>query len=172
MGHIRRNHALEHATINLLSRHHPDAQIAGLSGPHGFTLYSSLTPEEIISAARQALGLLKAGQSELALHKNCGTNLVTTAAMTTLATIVGLGEYALPANSPRRRLSGFVRRLPQVLLLNVVALVAALPLARWIQANITTNPDVQDLEIAAVFTNFQGNVRRVRVHTRIAAGAV
>jgi hypothetical protein len=161
---VQHNHALEHATINLLSRRYPKAQIVGLSGPLGFTLYSSLTAEEIIPAAREALRALRAGDVDLAVHENCGTNLVITASLTTLATLVGLGLRS------RRSFRQFLERLPQAVLLNTVALVAAGPLARWVQANVTTNPDVGGVEIASFFTDYQGGLRRVRVHTRPAGG--
>lgn len=161
---VQRNHALEHATINLLSRRYPKANIMGFSGPLGFTLYSSLTAEEIIPAAREALRALKAGDAALAVHENCGTNLVITAMLTTSATLLGLGLRS------RRSFRDFLERLPQAVLLNAVALIFAGPLARWVQSNVTTDPDVRNVEIASFFTDYQGGLRRIRVHTRAAAG--
>jgi hypothetical protein len=165
---VQHNHALEHATINLLSRRYPKAQIMGLSGPLGFTLYSTLTAEDIIPAAREALQALKAGDVNLAIHENCGTNLVITAAMTTLATLVGFG--GLNRSRERHAFLKALERLPQAVLFNAVAIIAAMPLARWVQANVTTNPDVHNIEIASFFTDYQGGLRRIRVHTRARAG--
>lgn len=166
---VRQNHALEHATINLLSRRYPGAQVVGFSSPAGFTLYSSLTTEDIILAARQALSALQAGESELAVHENCGTNLVITAALTTLATVVGFGAGHLGLGRRRSSRSGFLEfleRLPQAVLLNAIALVVANPIARWVQSRVTTDPDASQLEISSIFTDYYGTLQRVRVHTR------
>ncbi len=154
----RRNHALEHATLNLISRAHPNAQALGVSGPAGFTIYTSLTAEEIIPAAMEALKRLKAGECDLRVHKNCGTNMVVTATLTTSATLLGIkGEETL-----RKHLE----RLPHLILLNVIALLVAPPVAEWIQAHVTTDPDVGALEIASVFTDHQSGLQRIRVRTR------
>ena len=159
---VQRNHALEHATINLLSQQYPGARVVGFSGPMGFTLYSSLTAEQIISAARQALSALKAGESKLAVHENCGTNLVITAMLTTLATILGLGY----GRRSRRGPLDLAERLPQAVLLNTVALAVAEPVSRWVQTNVTTDPVLDEVEISSFFTDYQGGRLRIRVHTR------
>ncbi|MGC9468684.1 MAG: DUF6391 domain-containing protein [Anaerolineae bacterium] len=161
----RQNHAFEHATINLLAQRFAGAQVMGFSGPLGFTLLSTLTAEQIIPTVREALVALKAGQSELAIHENCGTNLVMTGLLTTFATILGLGRYVFPGDR-KRDVWGFLERLPEVVLLNVVALVIAAPVARSVQANVTTDPDLQDIEIASIFTDSRGGRRRIRVYTR------
>ncbi|HOT93261.1 MAG TPA: DUF6391 domain-containing protein [Anaerolineae bacterium] len=154
----RRNHALEHATLNLLSRAYPGAQAIGVSGPRGFTIFTSLTAEEVVPAVMEALKRLKAGEHGLRVHKNCGTNLVVTATLTTSATLVGIrGQSTF-----RQRLE----RLPHLILLNVIALLVAPPLAEWIQAHITTDPNVDTLEIASVFTDHQNGLQRIRVHMR------
>ncbi len=163
---IRRNHALEHATMNLLSHRYPNAQIAGMSGPLGFTLISTLTGEQIIPTIRQALDSLKMGDGDLALHENCGTNLVVTAALTTLATLAGLGSLARPRNREKRMSLRWLERLPQIVLLNTVALMAASPLSRWVQANVTTNADLQDMEVASIVTDYRGRLHHISVHTR------
>jgi len=170
LSRTRRNHALEHATINLLSRRHPGAHLVGVSGPLGFTLYSNLGAETVIPATRTALTALQSGNSDLAVHENCGTNLVISAALTTLATLLGL-RYSPVASgsvqSRRRAWGNFLERLPQVILLNAMALTTAVPVARWVQANVTTDPAVEDLEIASVFTDYHGTIGRIRVHTRV-----
>ena len=89
---IRHNHALEHATLNLVSKKHPGAQSIGLSGPFGFTIYTSLTAKEIIPAVMDALKRLQSGEGNLRVHHNCGTNLVVTAVLTTLATLIGMKD--------------------------------------------------------------------------------
>lgn len=158
---IRCNHTLEHATINLITQRYPLAQVLGFSGPLGFTLYTTLTAEEVTPAAMQALKRLKGGETALRLHANCGTNMVVTATLTTLAALVGIG------NSPsfRKRLE----RLPQAILLSVAALLAARPVGEWVQAHVTTATDLAQVEIASIFTDYQGGLRRIRVYTRQSA---
>lgn len=158
LQHVRRNHALEHATINLIAQQFPLAQVVGFSGPWGFTLYTSLTAEEIVPAVMKALQRLKAGESNLRIHANCGTNLAVTAMITVLVTLVGLGREA----TWRKR----AERFPNLVLLNVLALIIARPAGEWVQANITTDPDLTNVEIASIFTDYQGSLRRIRVHTR------
>jgi len=164
---VQRNHALEHATINLLTRKHPGARVMGISGPMGFVLYSSLTAEDIIPVTRQALAALKSGQAGLAIHANCGTNLVITAILTTAASLLGLGH----GRRSRRSLGDLVQRLPQTVLLNTVALSLSGPVASWVQANLMTDPDLGGTEISSIFTDFQGGLHRVRVHTRQVMGS-
>ncbi len=156
---IRRNHALEHATINLVTQSYPMAKIAGFSGPLGFTLYTSLTAEEIVPAVRQSLKRLKNGEHNLRIHANCGTNLVVTATLTTLTTLFGV--HRKPVSAQKR-----LERLPHLILLNVLALLAARPLGEWIQSYVTTDTNLSDTEIASIFTDYQGGLRRIRVHTR------
>jgi hypothetical protein len=165
LRHVQRNHALEHATINLLGRRYPAAQVMGFSGPTGFTLYSTLTADEIIPAVRNALEALKAGEVNLAVHEHCGTNLVITAVLTTLATVLGLGC------TRRLRLVDLAERLPQAILLNVIAVLAAKPLGHWLQEHVTTNATLGNLSISSFFTDHRRGMLRVRVHTRHARSA-
>jgi len=70
----RRNHSLEHATIHVLSKKFPNVTLAGMSSPSGFTLIGDVATEDVAEAAIEALRRLREGESQLALHPNCGTN--------------------------------------------------------------------------------------------------
>lgn len=157
---IRRNHALEHATLNLVSREYPGAQLVGFSGPLGFTIYTSLTAKEIVPAAMEALKRLKTGDQHLRVHHNCGTNLVVTATLTSLMTLIGL--------KGKRKLSFWeaVERFPHIIVLNALALLVSPVLGEWVQVHVTTNPHVANVEIASVFTDYHSGLQRIRVHTR------
>lgn len=160
LSRIRRNHALEHATLNLVGKKYPGAQSIGISGPFGFTIYTTLTAKEIIPAAMDALKRLQSGEGNLRVHNNCGTNLVVTAGLTTLATLIGMkGEK----RSPLRK---YLDRLPHLVLLNVFALLAGPSLGEWIQANVTTDSNLTGVEIASVFTDNYSGLQRIRVRTR------
>ena len=160
---IRRNHALEHATINLLSAQHPEAHLIGLSGPWGFVLYTSLTTDEVVPAVMEALKRLKRGERHLGIHERCGTNLIVTATLTMLATLIG---YRRPKED-----EGLLQRLeliPYMILLNVVALLVSQPLRLWVQANLTTDADLSDTEVSAILTTpaQPDEMHRIRVRTR------
>ncbi|MDO9301831.1 MAG: DUF6391 domain-containing protein, partial [Anaerolineales bacterium] len=74
----RRNHALEHATLHMLARTHK-GRMAGHSNPTGFFLLGDFSTQDIWAAATEALERLREGESGLAIHAGCGTNLATTA---------------------------------------------------------------------------------------------
>src|ERR1044071_7915365 len=74
----RRNHALKHATLHMLSRTR-NINMGGHSNPTGFFIFGDLRTEEIRSELQEAYSRLRAGERELAIHPGCGTNLVATA---------------------------------------------------------------------------------------------
>ena len=97
----RRNHALEHATLHVLAEKHPTQPMAGHSNPTGFFILGELPTDDIQSAAAQALARLRAGESELAIHPGCGTNLATTALLAgTLAWLVMRGAHSTFGRKP------------------------------------------------------------------------
>lgn len=139
----RRNHALEHATIHLLSQRYRDIRVVGRSTPRGFILYGDLPTDTVLEAAQEALSLLKVGRQDLAVHPFCGTNAVTA------GTLAGLGAFLVL--TPRRRsLSEWLGRLPTVLLVATLASIVGQRLGLALQATLTTDPRVDDLRIVAV----------------------
>jgi hypothetical protein len=137
----RRNHALEHATIHLLSAALPGKPLAGRSTPFGFYLYGDVTTDNLTAAAHEALNRLRQGESRLAIHPGCGTNFLTS------GTFAGLAAFAaLSVGDQKHRLS----RLPDVLVATTVALMVAQPVAPQLQQKVTTLADMGDLSITAV----------------------
>ena len=155
----RRNHGLEHATLTLLAKKIPGLVGAGRSTPNGFYLYGDLSSEAVAEAAQEALDRMKAGEVQLAVHPNCGTNFVTAGFAAGLAAFVGF----LGANSRRARWG----RLPMVIGLCSLALIAAHPLGLVIQRDITTSGDMRDLQIAHITRSTRG---RLTVHFVATAG--
>ena len=137
---VRRNHALEHATIHVLTEKHRSLSVVGRSTPSGFYLYGNLTTEMVVEAAQEALARLRAGEHHLAIHPKCGTNLVTAGSMAGLATFVVLG------GSKKRRID----LLPSALLAATAALLLAQPIGPLLQARVTTLADLGDLTIKGV----------------------
>src|SRR5260370_39939288 len=71
---IRQNHALEHATITILSGMVPDLRVSARSSSSGFIILGDVDLGLLRRALDEALRRLQAGEAELAIHPNCGTN--------------------------------------------------------------------------------------------------
>jgi hypothetical protein len=137
----RRNHGLEHATITVLSGRVKNLRMAGRSSDSGFVLLGDAPTEQIEAAVRDALRRMRAGEHHLAVHPNCGTNLVTTGAMASVAAMIGL------SGASRR---DAWNRLPTVMVLVILALIFGQPLGLSLQKYLTTDGDPADLEIISI----------------------
>lgn len=81
---LRQVHALEHATVSVLSKlqrtQHPLSpatellDLSGLSTEHGFYVYGDVKTTALHQAVRVALRRLTSGDWGLAIHPRCGTN--------------------------------------------------------------------------------------------------
>lgn len=142
--HTRRNHALEHATIHILSRRYPHRTFVGRSDSRGFTIYGDVSTEQLWEAVEDALARLQRGDDQLAIHPNCGTNLVT-------AGLLG-GTFSYLALASEREDSWRARleRLPWAMLGTMLAILAAQPLGRAAQRHLTTEAEVGSLSVAAI----------------------
>jgi len=156
---VRRNHALEHATIAvLLGKVGPNTRLVGRATTDGFYIYGKVPTEKIRESAAEALARLKEGESQLAVSPLCGTNLAVAGILAGLASLVALGN--------RSRWE----RAPNVLMAAVVAVVGAQPLGRLVQKYVTTSPDVRDLEIVDVTATARGLMPLHKVKTAFQAG--
>ena len=159
MGHsslvqrVRQHHALEHATLTLLSRIVPGAQAAARSDLQGFIVYGNVDTNTLQQCAEEALVRLRSGERRLAIHANCGTNLVTA------GTLSGLAAALLAATGTRRT---WWERVPSAVLGATAALMFAGPAGHWAQEHLTTSPFVDGLRIVSV-KRMEGPVLRHRV---------
>jgi uncharacterized membrane protein len=153
----RRNHALEHATIHVLSQRCPGINLVGRSTPHGYYIYGSATTEQVSASAHEALERLKAGEHRLAIHPGCGTNLVTSGMLA--------GASAFVAMSGRSKRWDW-DRLPAAMLATMAALIAAQPLGPMLQEHVTTSPDVGDMTITSVQDVSRGDLGVHKISTR------
>jgi hypothetical protein len=156
---IRRNHGLEHATIHILSRQKKAGRLAGHSDAAGFWLFGDLKEDEIRAAIEEALQRMRAGEHQLAIHPNCGTNLVTSGIMAGVA-----GAFAMTGAGPRSR--DRLERLPMAALFATLALVLAKPAGTRVQQLITTTGDPGDLEIVEIRRSTRHGMIAHRVVTR------
>lgn len=139
----RRNHGLEHATLNLLAKTHPGKPYAGHSDGGGFWILGDIPTEILSSTVSEALRKLNAGQANLAIHKNCGTNLLVSgfaAGLAGAAGMIGVGKR------PRDKFE----RIPAITLLGVLALIATRPLGPIVQKKVTTSGIPGSLKISSI----------------------
>ncbi|MBN1303650.1 MAG: hypothetical protein JXA13_04380 [Anaerolineales bacterium] len=154
----RRNHALEHATLTVLSQKYPRVRFAGHSNPTGFIVFGNVPIEAVADSAAQALKRLQNGEHELAVHPGCGTNHV-------ISGLVG-GTLAWIAMSGTRGRRERLRRLPLMVVLSVIGFFLAQPLGLLAQAHITTLGDPGAMKLVEVRQFRIGRVSGFRVQTR------
>ena len=140
---IRRNHGLEHATLNLLAAEFPSCSFAGHSDSKGFWIIGEVSTDKLLETVQQALKRMKAGESDLALHTNCGTNYVTTGLIA--GSVAWLGTLG-NANSFSKKLN----RWPLLVMLITGSLILAQPLGKKVQARISTASDPGNLVVKQI----------------------
>lgn len=145
---VRQNHALEHATMHVLSRHRPYSRLAGRTTPTGFLIYGSVSTQDVANAATEALVRLQQGEAYLAVHPRCGTNLAVT------GILAGTAAFGATLGRPRSKLD----RLPLALMAATLAAILAQPVAHRVQEQITTTPGVEDLYVADVVRQERGTI--------------
>jgi len=134
---VRKNHALEHATINIIENNKRVSGITGMSFDGGFSINGQLDADYVLSAAREALVRLKKGERHLALSRRCGTTVIVvniiSAAVFIVLLIIG-GKLAI---------------LPVILSLVAAYMLGPL-VSPMVQRLITTDPEVSSIEITGV----------------------
>jgi hypothetical protein len=135
---VRVNHALEHATITILSGRVTGVVLRGRSNRRGFYVLGDVDPDDVDSAARDALARLRGGESELAIHPFCGTNVA----------VAGIfaGLSAAVVTRAGKRGGGY----PGAVLAALIALLVSQPVGIWAQRHLTTQSDVRNLQIVGV----------------------
>jgi hypothetical protein len=157
---VRRNHGLEHATINVLIQRNPNFSLVGRSDWRGFLIMGEVETKEVDSAAREALARLQAGESDLAIHPRCGTMLATTGVLSGMAAF-----FALGVGRSRSRFRWTY--LPEALMAATVAALIAQPLGFLLQQYVTTSGDADHLRIARVYKKRGGLIPVHRVETAL-----
>lgn len=161
LEHIRRNHGLEHATIHILSARYPRTSLAGRSDHKGFLLLGNVPTEAVEQAAQEALTRLRNGERDLAIHPNCGTNLLTAGVLASSA------SYAAMMGDNEGSWSDRLSRLPLAIAATVLALLIAKPLGSAAQKHITTSANPGDLAIHGVEKMSYGSTTLHRVNTAL-----
>lgn len=153
LSRVRRNHGLEHATIHVLTKREGGRfSVQGNSNHRGFYLnvYGDVSEDAIRDAVTEAHQRMRNGEAHLAVHPNCGTVLLTTATMATLA-----GQAAFAAESVRQKRSStdpvlIASALPNAILAAAIALIVSRPLGMYLQRVYTTEGDLGNLDVVRV----------------------
>lgn len=129
---IRRHHALEHATLHVLTRMNPYQSLMGYSDAGGFWIVGNVSPEMLREAVEEALTRLKNGEGQLAIHPNCGTNF---AVAGILAGTAAWLSTAFNRDEDHRRIDN----LPGMAVAATLAIILAQPLGFLLQRRVTTD---------------------------------
>ncbi len=151
---IRRNHAIEHATMHMLSRAGVAARLAARSDWRGLTFYGDIDSAALSRAASRGFLALETGHSELAVHPRCGS-------MVSVSFLLGLLAVWL-AQSGLRRGSSPLRSLLTVAGIASATLLAR-PLGESAQAHVLTSADMGNARLVSVRPSRRGPLTIHRV---------
>ena len=135
---VRENHALEHATIVILSKRFPDVRFSGVSFASGFFVFGDVPTAAIRPAADQALARLRGDEPEMAIHERCGTNLAVTG-MLTAFTAMTVARMRKPYNN-----------FNNIMLATTASIIAGRPLGLLVQRYVTTRTPASNFRIGEV----------------------
>ncbi|HHV08614.1 MAG TPA: hypothetical protein GXX69_10430 [Firmicutes bacterium] len=139
---LRKNHALEHATINVIEERYGPQRLSGHADQSGFYIYGAVDPNLLEAAARAGHGRLLAGERELVVHRRCGTTI---AAANFISSAAFLGLLLAT-----RHFTFF----NVVIALAIANLIGPL-LGTILQKYVTTSWDVRDREIVGIEYNWE-----------------
>ena len=147
----RRNHALEHATLHMLAHTHTGT-MAGHSNPTGFFLLGNFSTQDVWAASTEALERLRGGESGLAIHAGCGTNMATTAFLA--------GTFAWSVLRLAKSTLMKILLMPLAVFFGVVGFLISRPLGPVLQQRITTEANMGNMQIIDIIPVRKG-VHRV-----------
>ena len=155
---VRRNHALEHATIAVLLGKLGQMRVIGRATADGFYIYAKVPTSRLGEFADEALARLQRGEVDLAVSPLCGTNIVVAGGL------AGVGSY-VALDSGRTRLGGLASAITAAMF----GVLAAQPLGRLVQKHYTTSPDLAGVRIVSVEPIGRGStLHKVRTAAAVA----
>jgi len=135
INNVRRNHALEHATVSLLlGRLGPSLRLVGRATGDGFFIYGNVPHDLLAECAEEGLQRLKRGEAFWAVTPLCGTNIATAGVLATIGILAAT--------------NGQKERFGRGITAGVLAVTLAQPIGR--SACFTTSPDLEGTEIVGV----------------------
>jgi hypothetical protein len=112
--------------------------VSARSSSDGFIVFGDVDLGELRRASEDALRRLQAGEAELAIHPNCGTNLAVGVSLVTLGTLL-----ALMSSQVRTRVATAAAS-------SLAGWVAARPVGEYVQRHFTTLPDLQGVRVTEI----------------------
>lgn len=155
----RRNHALEHATMKVLAERFKGLKMMGHSNPGGFLLFADLPTELVTDAVLEARKRLQAGESQLAIHPGCGTNIAASSLLAGSASSIFLMALS----------RGKTPKWWQILISTMIAVpvyILSKPLGPRLQEMITTDAEISDLDVKLVTSQKTRNGFFHQINTR------
>ena len=149
---VRRNHALEHATMHVLSERSRELKLVGRSTLWGFYIYGDVPTKVLLAAVQEGLRRLRGGDWQAAIHPNCGSNLVVA------GLLGGFSAFLAFAIRPEKSWWKRLTRLPLASVGAMLGIILSRPLGALLQAHVTTEPAVGDMRIVDVTRQQRGGV--------------
>lgn len=141
---LRRNHALEHATINVIEELYGEQKLAGEAKDNGFYIKGIIKPDLLREAAEEGLRRLKNGENNLVIHRKCGTSL---AVANILSSIIFLFLLFKTGNFT----------VIYVLIAIVLANLLGPIVGELVQKSLTTSANVEGMVIEGVYNKNSSN---------------
>ena len=164
---LKRNHSLEHATLNILQEKDEKPRgISGSSNNEGFIINGVGDTEEVREAAVEAIKRMSQGEPDLVVHRGCGSTKIV---LGLIGSLIALGVAIIFLRFY------FVRFQVALLIIPLcvfVGILAGYILTGLFQRYLTTSRNTDDILIDSVeYKNTIGNLlRRARasvfVYTR------
>ena len=135
---LRKNHGLEHATINILEKELGYNGLAGYAEENGFYIMGVRNPDFVEEAARKGLRLMKNGKEGLAIHKRCGTSMTVANFLSAIIFLVLLfysGHFSI------------LNMIIAIVLSNIFGPF----LGQLVQKKLTTSTEVSEMEIKTAY---------------------
>jgi len=138
LNRVRRNHALEHATISIVTERHPAVFLRGRSNRRGFYIFGLIATGDLRAAIDEALRRLEVGESHLAIHPRCGTNLAVAGILS------GVAASVAASIRPRQN------RFAYAILASIAALIVSPPIGTSAQRHLTTLAEMSGMRVVKV----------------------
>ena len=119
----------------------PYVSMAGRSNKNGFYIYGDLPTETLRSAVQEAIDRILAGEHQLAIHPNCGTNMVSSA-------VLAAGGTMLATTGTKHR--GLSEQVPAGILGALMGVVLGQVVGLRLQAQVTTGTDFKRARIVEI----------------------
>ncbi|MGB9750406.1 MAG: DUF6391 domain-containing protein [Caldisericia bacterium] len=138
---LRKNHALEHATINVLEEKLRRKNIfSGYARENGFYVFGEASPDDVFTSSIEGRERLINGEKNLAIHNRCGTSIAVATFLTFITFLILL----------------VITHTINIFLLLIAFLIGEIfgpALGKFTQEYFTTDSNVDDIKILDIEFN-------------------